>query len=164
MQEFPDDLETPSEEDLEKYYGSKYLGAIDLKDKKIKTRILRITKEPMQQQGKAEKIRFVLYLANIDKPMVLNATNKNMLADKLGRNPASWKGAEIGLFTTDTQFGGKPTKGLRLVVLSQGKGGAAIAAPKPKSGPKPKAAAEEEPWPDEEGDPGPEAGFTEAAE
>lgn len=156
-EDFNDDLNTPTEDDLEKCYGSKYL---------LKTRILKITKEPMQQQGgKPERPKLVLYLSNIDKGMVLNATNKNALVAALGKNPANWKGAEIGLYTEPTQFQGKSTRGLRLKVLSVPKAGAKpAAAPKPKS-PKP-AAAEElpPPWPDEPGDPGPESEFTEAAE
>jgi hypothetical protein len=161
MSDFNDDLETPSEEDLEKCYGSKYLGAVDLGNKKIKTRILRITKEAMQQQGKGERIKFVLYLANIDKPMVLNATNKNILVDELGRNPANWKGAEIGLYTEPTQFGGKPTRGLRLRVFSLPKGAAKVAPPKPK--PVKPTSTEEATW-DEE-DPGNQGeNFTAAAE
>ena len=135
---------------------------MDVGDKKIRTRILKITKEPMQQQGgKPERAKFVLYLGNIDKPMVLNATNKNVLVEKLGRNPADWKGAELGLFTVAAQFAGRPTRGLRVTVLSVPK--AKVAAPAPKLAPKP---AEDMPL-DEPGDPGfqgEEADFTEAAE
>ena len=46
--------------------------------------------------------------------MVLNATNKNALVDKLGKVPADWVGADVGLYTENTSFAGKPTKGLRL--------------------------------------------------
>ena len=42
----------------------------------------------MQQQGgKPERAKFVLYFTTFDKAMVLNATNKNVLVDDLGRNP-----------------------------------------------------------------------------
>jgi hypothetical protein len=168
--EFDDDLETPTEDDLDKLYGSKYLGAVDLGDKKIRTRIWKIRKEPMQQQGgKPERAKLVLYFATLEKPMVLNATNKNVLVEKLGRNPTDWKDAEVGLFTVDTQFQGKPTKGLRLKVLSVPKAASkpapkaaaskSVSKPASKAAPKP---AEEAPWPDEDGDPGPE--FVDAAE
>ena len=49
--DFNDDLNTPTEADLDDCYGSKYLSAADLGDKKIKTRIAKIRKEPMRQQG-----------------------------------------------------------------------------------------------------------------
>ena len=95
--------------------------------------------------------------------MVLNATNKNTLVDKLGRDPAKWIGGEVGLFTIPTQFGGTPTRGLRLTVLSVPKKDTAPVKPPPQPS-KPTADAAEPP-PDEAGDPGPWfAGLNEAAE
>jgi hypothetical protein len=73
--------------------------------------------------------------------MVLNATNKNALVDKLGKVPASWVGADIGLYTENTQFQGKPTKGLRLRVLGPAKT-AATAAPVKKAKPATKSIEE----------------------
>jgi hypothetical protein len=143
-EEFTDDLDTPSEADLESCYGSKYFSAVDLGDKKIRTRIGKVRKEIMTQQGgKSERTKFVLYFTTVDKPMVLNATNKNALVDKLGKVPGNWIDAEVGLFTAPTQFQGKPMKGLRLTVLS---------APK-KAATAPKLTAE--PPPDDTDDPGP---------
>ena len=162
-EEFSDDLETPTEDDLDKLYGSKYLGAADIGDKKIRTRISKVRKELMQQQGgKPERAKVVLYFTTFEKPMVVNATNKNALVDKLGKNPADWKNADVGLYTELTQFAGKPVKGLRLRVLGPAKPAAKpVPAPKPKPTPKP-AATEEVPPPDQDGDPGPE--FVDAAE
>ena len=71
-----------------------------------------------QRDGKPPRTKFVIYFTTIDKPLVLNATNKDVLVDALGGTPAKWIGAEIGLYVTMTQFGGKPTPGLRLKVLS----------------------------------------------
>lgn len=157
--DFTDDLDTPTEADLDTCYGSKYLGAADLGDRKIKSCIAKVRKETMQQQGgKPERAKFVLYFTTLDKAMVLNATNKNVLVDELGRDPGGWVNAEIGLYTEPTQFGGKPVKGLRIRVLSTPKA-AAKAAPK-------KAAVEEaSPWdPEDPGFQGEDADFTEAAE
>jgi hypothetical protein len=152
-EDFNDDLNTPTEDDLESCYGSKYLGAADIGKKKIRTRILKITKEMMpQRDGKPARARIVLYLANIDKPFVLNATNKNRLVEEWGRKPADWLNGEIGLYVEMTQFGGKPTPGLRLKTISKRKGASVAAATPPKA----------EPWPDEDGDPGPEVEFADA--
>ena len=86
----------------------------------------------MQQQGgKPERAKFVIYFTTLDKPMVLNATNKNALVDKLGRVPANWVGADVGLYTENTQFAGKPTKGLRLRVLGPAKTAATTAKAAP---------------------------------
>jgi len=84
-----DDLGTPTEADLDDCYGSKYLSAADLGDKKIRTRIGKIRKETMRQQSGAERSKFVIYFTTLDKPMVLNATNKNVLVDALGKVPAN---------------------------------------------------------------------------
>jgi hypothetical protein len=148
------DIDTPTEDDLNELYGSKYLGAADLGEKKVRTRIAKIRKEAMQQQGGGkERVKFVLYFTTLDKSLVLNATNKNVLVDALGRDPASWVNAEVGLYTVDTAYQGKSMRGVRLKVLSAPK-----AAPKLKVNP----VEVEEPMPgwDHEEDPG----FGEAAE
>ena len=76
----------------------------------------------------------MIYFTTLDKPRVLNATNKNALVDELGKVPANWVGTDIGLYTENTQFGGKPVKGLRLRVLGPAKTKAAPAKPaKPMS-------------------------------
>jgi hypothetical protein len=158
--EFVDDINTATEADVDECYGSKYLSAADIGDKKIRTTIINVRKEMLQQQGgKPERPKLVAYFANLEKPMVLNTTNKNVLIEKLGKNPADWKGIDVGLFTVPTTFGGRPTRGLRLLVLSVPKKTVPAAKPKPVQKP---AATEVPPWPEEEGDPGPE--FTEAAE
>jgi hypothetical protein len=149
------DLDTPTEADLNELYGSKYLGAVDLGEKKIRTRLAKIRKEPLQQQGGKERTKFVIYFTTLDKPLVLNATNKNVLVDALGRDPAGWVNAEVGLYTIDTSYQGKSTRGVRLKVLSAPK-----AAPKPEPKAAPKAAPAEEPMPWDSEDPG----FGEAAE
>lgn len=153
-----DDLDTPSEADLEQCYGSKYLGATDIGGKKIRTRILKVRKQKMPQTGdnKLERDKFVIYLASLNKPMVLNTTNKEALVDKLGKVPRNWIGAVIGLYTEPTKYGGKPVRGLRLTVFS---------APE-KAATAPKLTAE--PPPNDPDDPGPSPDdhdhFDEAAE
>jgi len=163
---FNDDISTPTEADLNDCYGSKYLSAADLGDKKIRTRIAKIRKEPMRQQSGTERPKFVIYFTNLDKPMVLNATNKIALVDALGSLPADWIGAEVGIYAENTQFAGKPVKGLRLRMLSAPKRGAASKTepakpPKPTKPPSSGAA----PWedPEDPGNPGP-PDFSEAAE
>lgn len=156
-----DDLDTPTEADLEQCYGSKYLGAADIGDKKIRAKILKIRKEVLQQQGGAQRPKFVIYFANLEKPMVLNSTNTAVLVNALGRPPANWVGVECGIFCQPTQYQGRPTMGLRLRVLSP---------PAKKPGPTKlaaKPAAADEPPPSDPDDPGAfpdDRGFEEAAE
>ncbi len=117
--DFEDNIETATAADLDECYSGKYLGASDIGDRKIRTKIAKVTKETIKQRDGSVKKRIAVYLSTLPKPVVLNVTNKNVLVDALGGVPAAWTGAEIGLYTESTMFGGKPTKGLRLRVLNQ---------------------------------------------
>lgn len=148
--EFNEDINTPSEADMASMYGSKYLSVADIGDRKIRAKIVKVGKEEQRQQNGSTRKKAILFFANLDKGLVLNAVNKAELDEKLGRSPAAWINAEIGLFAAATTFGGKAIQGLRLRVIY--KPGSA-AAPAPKPAPQP-TAAEEAPWPEESGDPG----------
>lgn len=152
MTDFEDDV--PTEADLDACYGPKYLSAIEVGDRKLRTKIARVRKQALPQQGGGTKTKFVLSFTTVDKELVLNATNKNILVDALGRNPADWIGAEVGLFTEPTNMGGKPTRGVRLRMLKK----PSNTAPAQKPAPKP----DTPPWPEQADDPG--ADFLEAAE
>ena len=142
------DLDTPTEADLDTLYGSKFLSTGDLGDRRMKTKILKIRKEELRADNGKTRKKFVLFLEGIDKPMVLNATNKDALVDKLGKNPANWIGAGIGIYVDpNVNYAGKRVKGLRLTVIIPPK-----ASPAPKAAPAAAKAANE--WPEEEGDPG----------
>jgi hypothetical protein len=75
MTDFEDD--TPTEADLDACYGSKYLSATEVGDRKIRTKIARVRKQALPQQGGGTRTKFVLSFSTIDKEMVLNATNKD---------------------------------------------------------------------------------------
>jgi hypothetical protein len=154
MNNFVDDPETPTEADVDDCYGSKYLSATEVGNRKIRTKIAKVRKAPLQQKGGTTRSKLILAFTTVDKEMVLNTTNKNALVDELGKRPGDWIGAEIGIYTEPTMFAGKPTKGLRLQVLKK----PAAAAPKPiPPQPAPKQAATGEgPWPDQSDDPGPD--------
>jgi hypothetical protein len=93
-------------------------------------------------------MRFVVYFESVDKPLVLNPTNKNILVDALGKSPAGWIGATVGIFVDpNVTFAGKRTGGVRLRVLQP----PATKAPIPKKPAPTKAATE---WSEQEGDPG----------
>jgi hypothetical protein len=144
--EFPEldlDTETPTADDLAHDYGSKFLGVDDVGSRRIRTRIVKVRREDIRDRdtGRTKK-RAVVYFENVDKPLILNVTNKLLLEEALGKAPADWIGASIGIFVDpNVGFGGKKTGGVRLSVL--------LPASKPAA--KPAAKAE---WPEEEGDPG----------
>ena len=156
MSEFDNDLLTPTEADLDACYGSKFLSATELGNRKLRTKIGRVRMEELKQQDGKTRKKFILGFTNLDKEVVLNATNKTALVDALGRIPADWIGAEIGLLTEPCMMAGKPTRGLRVRVLNK-----PTSASTPKPVPPLKLAsaaattAEPPPWLDQPDDPGP---------
>ena len=78
--------------------------------------------ELRQQDGKTRK-KFVLGFTSIDKEVVVNVTNITTIVDALGKAPADWIGAEVGLLTEPTTMAGKPMRGLRLRVIDKPLGG-----------------------------------------
>jgi hypothetical protein len=130
------DLDTPTEADLDLAYGSKYLGTTDLGDRKVRARIQKIGKEQLTDKDGRKKLKFTVFFDALDKALVLNATNKDRLVAALGRVPAKWKGASVGLFVDpDVSFGGKRTGGVRLKVLEPVKTGKASKPATPKPAP-----------------------------
>ena len=156
MSEFDNDLLTPTEADLDACYGSKFLSATELGNRKLRTKIGRVRMEELKQQDGKTRKKFILGFTNLDKEVVLNATNKTALVDALGRIPADWIGAEIGLLTEPCMMAGKPTRGLRVRVLNKPIG---TSAPKPvpplKLAPAAATTDEPPPWLDQPDDPGP---------
>jgi hypothetical protein len=152
------DLDTPTEADLDLAYGSKYLSSGDIGDRKIRTKIAKVRKDELRGNDGVKKMKFVIFFSDLDKAMVLNTTNKDALVGSLGRTPANWIGATVGIYVDpNVTYAGKRMKGLRLRVL-----GAAEAPPKPTPAPsptpkpKPTAASASVAWPEEKDDPGPE--------
>src|SRR3974377_1941223 len=112
------DLDTPTEADLDQAYGSRYLSTGDVGDKKIKTKIAKVRTEDLGGQEGKPPTRFVLLFDTLDKALVLNATNKNEITNALGKVPAKWIGATVGLYVDENvMFAGKRTKGLRWRVI-----------------------------------------------
>jgi hypothetical protein len=147
------DLDTPTEADLDSAYGSKFLSAADVGTNRIKTKILKVRKEELRGKDDKKRMRFVMFLESLDKPMVLNATNKNALVSALGKPPANWIGASIGLYVDPSvTYAGSRTGGLRLRVLLP-PAAAAKPVPKPVPATAPPA-AEVSAWPEEKDDPG----------
>jgi hypothetical protein len=155
--EFPEtDLDTPSADEIDKAYGSRFLGVVDVGDKKIRTKITKVRMEEVKNRdtGKSEK-KPLVYFENIDKPLILIKTNKDTLVAAFGEAPASWLGATVGIFVDPSvMFSGKRTGGVRLRALLPAPAAKPMPKPVPVQTAKPAAAA----WPEEKGDPGPDLG------
>src|SRR6516165_1942547 len=97
--EFPEhDLDTPTEDDLKLMYGSKHLAVSDIGARKIRTKIKKVGKEELRREDGTKRTRIVLGLEDIDKPMVVNATIKDLLVATLGGVPSKWVGASVGIY------------------------------------------------------------------
>src|SRR5262245_16290941 len=113
------DLDTPTEADLDAAYGSKFLGVVDVGTRKIKTKISKIRKDEIKDRDSGKpRARFLVWFDGIDKPLILNPTNKNTLVAAFGKAAAGWIGATVGVFVDpNVQFGVQRTGGVRLRVL-----------------------------------------------
>ena len=108
-----------SEPELQKMYSSKYLSAVDLGDRKIKAKILRVAAADLRQQDGTTRKKSVLTLEDQDKLLVVNMTNSAILKDAFGANPQKWVGRTVGLKSVPRTMAGKPTKGLEVVILGE---------------------------------------------
>ena len=75
----------------------------------------------------------VLYFEGPDKGLVLNKTNAGTIAGLYGDDTDQWIGKKIALFTTEVEYQGKMTLGIR-VRLKAPKSGTAAAKPAAAAG------------------------------
>ena len=57
----------------------------------------------------------IVYFYELEKGMVLNKTNAEMIVQLYGDETAAWTNQRVELFTTPVQFQGRSTMGLRLM-------------------------------------------------
>jgi hypothetical protein len=108
----------PTEAELNQAYGSAYLGVVDIV-KKIKTTVQKVRMKDIKDRDNGRmKKRAVVWFDGVDKPLVLNTTNKHALEDALGKDPAKWEGASVGIWVDPSvSFGGVRKGGVRLRVF-----------------------------------------------
>lgn len=72
--------------------------------------------ENVAKQGAPEELKWVLAFNEIDKPMVLNSVNGQLIAQITGsENSEDWNDAQIELYNDpNIMFGGKLTGGIRV--------------------------------------------------
>jgi hypothetical protein len=116
-------------EEFDDLYGSNFLAATDLK-KPITTVIEQIEYQDFARQGERKKMKAVLYLRGLKKPVVCNKTNALTLRGAFG-DFDDWIDQRIVVKAEDTMFGGKPVKGLRLYPAN-GENTSVLKAPKSK--------------------------------
>ena len=101
--------------DINKIFPSNYLGAPDLNDKDAVLEMSKIVIEDIRNDQKP-----VLYFAGIDKGLVLNKTNANVIAGLYGCETNGWWGKKIALFPTQTEFQGQTVECIRVRLKAPG--------------------------------------------
>jgi hypothetical protein len=92
-------------------FASKYMKAGDLADGEMLATIDRVVEEEV---GKDKQVKPVLYLNGQQKGIVLNRTNAERLAHKLGDDTLEWRGKSIEIYSELVSFQGQKVEGLRV--------------------------------------------------
>jgi hypothetical protein len=95
-------------------YGSKYLGAADLKGQRPRRTIGKVEVADLKEKDGSTKRKRVLYFEGEDKALVLNKTNAIKLATAFGKESANWVGVRVELYSEMTSLG---KEGVRLQPL-----------------------------------------------
>ena len=97
---------------IDSAFPSNYLKASDLGDSQP---VVTIDRGEIEGIGRNKEMKPVLYFRGKEKGVVLNKTNANKIAQLLGsRDTDSWRGAQIRLYATETEFGGETVECIRV--------------------------------------------------
>ena len=89
--------------------NSSWIKADDLKGKSVKVIIEKVEVEEVGGDHKA-----VVYFEGKEKSLVLNATNARCLSAGFGDDEQKWRGNEIIMFPTTTEYSGKTVPCIRV--------------------------------------------------
>ena len=94
---------------------SKYLKKEDV-DPAILVTIRDLTEVNVALDGEPKKIKWALHFEEVDKPLIVNSTNAQLIARATGAEDTdAWPGHKIVLFKDDNvSFGGKLVGGIRV--------------------------------------------------
>ena len=95
--------------------SSKFLKKDDVGEGIIVT-IQGVSQENVAKEGVDPEMKWCLHFTNLDKPMVLNSTNMQLIAKFLGSEDTDdWENKKIILYDDPSvSFGGKLTGGIRV--------------------------------------------------
>jgi hypothetical protein len=92
-------------------FPGSYLKAGDLQGK---AHILTIDSLVEEEIGEPKESKWVLKFVGKERGLVLNKTNTNAIADLHGDETDNWKGKEVVLYPTKTEFAGKSVDCIRV--------------------------------------------------
>ena len=96
--------------DIRKSFRGKYMNSGDFDD----PRVLTMTKVYKEKIGPNKVEKHVLYFQGYDRGLVLNSTNARTIAGIHGWETGDWKGKEIEVYPTTTEFDGETVNCLRV--------------------------------------------------
>lgn len=109
--------------------GGRYLSSEDMKDPKNEGKYLEFVgdvlsagKEKVGTNDEGFRMRAVIEIEGVGKPVVLNATNLELLCDTYGDEGDDWLGHPVGIRVEMTKFAGRKVPGIRLFI-PEDKGG-----------------------------------------
>jgi hypothetical protein len=94
-------------------FPTRFLQTTTIKTKPIVATISHVEMETVGQ-GADQKQKPVIHFEDGHKPLIANKTNFLALADALGDDTDEWSGHKVKVYVARTQYGGKPTDGLRV--------------------------------------------------
>ena len=97
--------------------SSKFLKKEDVGEGVLVT-ISGLAQENVAKDGADPEVKVTVHFAELEKPLVLNSTNAQVIAQITGHSEnieTEWKGAKVVLYTDPTiQFAGKVVGGIRV--------------------------------------------------
>lgn len=94
---------------------SKFLASGDVREKPLLLTMTKLTRENVAMEGAEQDLKWALWFAESDKPMVLNSINIQLIGATYGPETDNWPGKKIVLFhDPNVSFGGKLVGGLRV--------------------------------------------------
>lgn len=92
-------------------FPSKYIKAADLDGRDWTLTIKAASLEEMEQSGETKP---VLYFNETERGLVLNRTNADTIATKLGDDTDAWSGMSVVLFSATTNYAGRTVPCIRV--------------------------------------------------
>jgi hypothetical protein len=96
---------------IDEAYPTKYLAAVDVAEQPRKMAMDRVE---IEEVGRQRDEKPVLYFKGESRGLVLNKTNKNVIAKAYGKETDGWTGKEIVLFHAMVDFGGEMVESIRV--------------------------------------------------
>lgn len=115
---------------LNEMFPSKWLKADDFDEDGTVLTVKKLKEESVGQGRDADE-KWVLYFEELEKGLVLNKTNTNIIAKLYGDDTDEWKGKLVTLYATDVQYKDEMVSAIRVKTKVPKPRKAAAAAGKP---------------------------------